>query len=236
MNRVAFCQIFLLTWIPLFLLQEGCFVMASPVPIVQLGDPILHDNARALSMDEIHSPYIQSIIQTMHDTVHGTGVGLAAPQIGYSLQIVVIEDLPEYIDRLPLEVREERGRKAIPFHVLINPKIIWMDQEKALFFEGCLSISNSARIVPRAKHLSVEFLDEKGERHEVIAEGWYARILQHEIGHLHGTLFIDVSDPHTAVTMEEYKTKWLYARATDIKQFYDEQLKKENTDYQGTEW
>ena len=76
------------------------------------------------------------------------------------------------------------------------------------------------RIVHGEKRLAVEFLDEKGESHEVIAEGWYARILQHEIGHLHGTLFIDVSDPRTEVTMEEYKAKWLYARAIDIKRFY----------------
>lgn len=215
----------------LFLLQEGCFVMASPAPIVQLGNPVLRDKARALSIDEIRSPYIQSIIQTMHDTVHGIGVGLAAPQIGYSLQIAVIEDLQEYIDRLSPEVREERGRKAIPFHVLINPKIIWMDQDEALFFEGCLSISNDARVVPRAKRLAVEFLDEKGERHNVIAEGWYARILQHEIGHLHGILLIDVSDPRTEVTMEEYKAKWLYTRAIDIKKFYDGQIKKEKADF-----
>ena len=220
MNKFAWGRIFLLTWMTFFLLQEGYFVMASPAPIVQLGDPVLRGNARALSMDEIHSPYIKSIIQTMHDTVHGTGVGLAAPQIGYPLQIAVIEDLQEYIDRLPPKVHKERGRKAIPFHVLINPKIIWMDQDEALFFEGCLSISNSVRIVPRAKRLAVEFLDEKGESHEVIAEGWYARILQHEIGHLHGTLFIDVSDPRTEVPMEEYKAKWLYARAMDIKQLY----------------
>src|SRR3990167_10704761 len=160
MNRVAFCQIFLLTWIPLFLLQEGCFVMASPVPIVQLGDPILHNNARALSMDEIHSPYIQSIIQTMHDTVHGTGVGLAAPQIGYSLQIAVIEDLQEYIDRLPPAVRAERGREAVPFHVIINPEIIAMSPARAYFFEGCLSVVSEARVVPRSTNIQVKFLDE----------------------------------------------------------------------------
>jgi peptide deformylase len=223
-NRILRTSIFLIIWSIVFLLG-GLSVTAAPMPIVQIGDPVLREVSRPLSMDEIHSDFIQSLIQTMHDTVHGTGVGLAAPQIGYPLQIAVIEDLQEYIDRLPPEVRTERGREVIPFHVLINPEIISLSSDRAYFFEGCLSVANEARVVPRSTNIQVKYLDENGQTHIVTAQGWYARILQHEIGHLQGTLYIDVSDPRTGVSMEEYKEKWLYARAAEVKQFYDERVK-----------
>ena len=207
------------------LLFFGAFDMATPAaPIVQLGNPVLREKAQPLSLDEIHSPKIQALIQTMRETLHGKGVGLAAPQIGFNLQIAVIEDLPEYIDKLPKAVRDERGRRAVPFHVLINPKITWMDQETALFFEGCLSVDSVARVVPRAKRIKVEFLNEQGEAQTVFAEGWYARILQHEIGHLRGVLLIDISDPRAEISMREYKEKWLYASQKEIQQFYAQQL------------
>lgn len=213
----------------LFFLQKGFAMTESMTTIVQLGNPILREKARALSLDEIQSPDIQALIQTMRDTVHGRGVGLAAPQIGYSLQIVVIEDLEKYIDPMPIKIREERGRKPIPLYTLINPKIVWMDQELAFFFEGCLSIASGAAIVPRAARVEVAYLNEFGEKRIIRAEGWHARILQHEIGHLNGTLFIDIADSRTNITMDEYKEKWMYASATDIKRFYDEKVNNHYT-------
>lgn len=191
--------------------------------IVQLGDPILHNHTHELTAEEIRSAPIQDIIQTMRQTLHGIGVGLAAPQIGYPLKIAVIEDLQEFIDRLPIEVQIERERRAIPFHVLINPKITWRGAEDAYFFEACLSVSDCARITPRAKKVCVEYLDEHGIEKTVMAEGWYARILQHEIGHLNGKLFLDVSDPRMSVSMQEYKDQWLFSRAKEIKDFFDSQ-------------
>ena len=184
----------------------------------------MRKNARFLTIEEIKSIPVQELIQIMYKTVHGRGVGLAAPQIGYSLQIAVVEDLEEYISSLPIEVREERERDPVPFYVLINPKIIWLDKEEASFFEGCLSISDKARIVPRAKRITVSYLDEQGENHIITAKGWHARILQHEIGHLNKTLYIDVSDSRTEVTMDEYKNHWVYARSSEIQKFYCERM------------
>lgn len=198
--------------------------MTEAATIVQLGDPVLRKKARALTLDEIKSTEIQALIQTMCETVHGRGVGLAAVQIGYSLQIIVIEDLQDFINRIPEEICKERGRKPIPMHVLINPEIVWQDEEVDLFFEGCLSVGDDARPTPRAKQVKVTYLNEKGERQTILADGWYARILQHEIGHLNGILFIDVADARAKVTMDEYKENWMYATAADVKNFYNEKV------------
>lgn len=199
-------------------------VSSQAAEIVQLGAQILQQPARPLTQEEISSPKVQALIRTMHETVHKKGVGLAAPQIGVGLKIAVIEDLQEYIDRLPSGIAKERDRHPVAFHVLINPEILWMDPEQALFFEGCLSVPNGVRITPRAKRIEVKFLNEFGQEQRIFAEGWYARILQHEIGHLNGTLFIDIADPRTEVSIQDYLSKWLTASTAEIEQFYKDKV------------
>ena len=160
--------------------------------IRQVGEPALRQFARPLGRDELLSPPIQELIVSMRETMRDApGVGLAAPQVGFSLQIAAIEDRQEYIDKLPPGQAEERSRTAVPFHVLINPRLRPEGEETAAFFEGCLSLTGFAAIVPRARAVHVDCLNERGEPVEIFAEGWYARILQHEIDHLHGSLYID---------------------------------------------
>ena len=92
--------------------------------IVQAGDPILRTQSRPLTKEEIASSSIQQLIELMRDAMReAPGVGLAAPQIGVPIQLAVIEDRAQYIDGLSEEELAERQRAAIPFHVIINPKL-----------------------------------------------------------------------------------------------------------------
>lgn len=160
--------------------------------IVQIGHPVLRKQARELSREEIRSQPIQQLIEWMRETMRDApGVGLAAPQIGESLQIAVIEDRADYLEGVPDEVLAERQRVPVPFHVLINPKLTVRSAESVDFFEGCLSMHGFSAIVPRARAVRVQALNERAEPVTIDAEGWYARILQHETDHLFGTVYID---------------------------------------------
>jgi peptide deformylase len=177
--------------------------------IVLAGEAVLRAQAHTLKPKEILSKKTQRLIEEMRETMReAPGVGLAAPQIGVSLQIAVIEDRAEYHAKATAEQLAERGRRPVPFHVLINPKIVSRDDTGAKFFEGCLSVEGYTAIVPRATRVTVEFLNERAEPTRVEAEGWYARILQHEIDHLNGLLYIDRMYPQTFCTMENYDRLW----------------------------
>ena len=176
--------------------------------IVQAGDPVLRKQSRPLTKDEIGSPSIQLLIELMRNTMReAPGVGLAAPQIGKSLQLAVIEDRAEYLTRLSADELAETQRAAIPFHVVINPKLTILDKS-AKFFEGCLSVTGYQAIVDRALSVRVECLNERGEEITIKAQGWYARILQHEIDHLNGTLYIDRMKTRTLTNAENMTKFW----------------------------
>src|SRR5262249_49612743 len=177
--------------------------------IVQAGDPVLRKQSRPLTKEEIASPSIQQLIELMRDTMReAPGVGLAAPQIGVPIQLAVIEDRAAYIDGISAEDLAERQRAEIPFHVIINPKLSFLDDSSVEFFEGCLSVEGYSAIVDRALNVSVECLNERGEETTIEAHGWYARILQHEIDHLNGTLYIDRMKTRTLTTAENMFRFW----------------------------
>ena len=160
--------------------------------IVQVGDPVLRGCARALAPDEIACRDIQELIAHMHETMlDAPGVGLAAPQVGFALQLAVIEDREDYLKDISAQQLAERERRPVSFHVIVNPRITSVSEDTVDFFEGCLSLAGFSAIVPRAERVRVECLDERGERKTIEASGWYARILQHEIDHLQGKLYID---------------------------------------------
>ena len=177
--------------------------------IVQAGDPVLRKQSRPLTKDEIRSASIQLLIELMRDTMReAPGVGLAAPQIGKSIQLAVIEDRADYVERLSADELEETQRSAIPFHVIINPKLTLLGNSSAQFFEGCLSVAGYQAVVDRALNVRVECLNERGEEVTIKAHGWYARILQHEIDHLNGTLYIDRMKTRTLATGENMQRYW----------------------------
>jgi peptide deformylase len=171
--------------------------------IVQTGDPVLRQIARPLSVDEIRSDATRRLIEEMRETMRAApGVGLAAPQIGESIQLAVIEDRIDYTKDVSSEELAVRQRSAVDFHVIINPKISIVGEATVDFFEGCLSVEGFVAIVSRAVNVRVECLNERAEPITITAEGWYARILQHEIDHLNGTLYIDRMHTRSFSTVE----------------------------------
>ncbi|HEY1339246.1 MAG TPA: peptide deformylase, partial [Bryobacteraceae bacterium] len=153
--------------------------------IRQAGDAVLRRPARPLSKSDITSPGIQDLIEWMRETMRDApGVGLAAPQIGLPLQLAVIEDRAELLKSIPPERLAERRRQPVPFQVLINPRLE-LGGAEAEFFEGCLSVAGFSAVVPRAIEVRVDCLDHRGEPLTFTAEGWHARIVQHETDHLH---------------------------------------------------
>jgi peptide deformylase len=180
-----------------------------PLTIVQAGEPVLRRPARALRPNEIRSREIRELIQQMKEAMHAApGVGLAAPQIGQGIQLAVIEDRPEYTKDWTPEQLADRERKPVPFHVIINPRITLLGDERIEFFEGCLSLANLMALVPRARRVRVECVDEKGEAKVIAAGGWYARILQHEIDHLGGSMYVDRMYPRSLMTVDNYTHHW----------------------------
>lgn len=176
--------------------------------IVQVGEPVLRQAARRLTPDDIRSRDTQQLIEWMRETMYDApGVGLAAPQVGLGLQLAVIEDKPEYIKDNPAAAKE-RDRKPVPFHVIVNPAITLLDDAGIEFFEGCLSLAGFTAVVPRARRVRVDCLDHNGKSKTIEASGWYARILQHEIDHLQGTVYIDRMYARTFMEMENYTRHW----------------------------
>jgi peptide deformylase len=187
--------------------------------ITQAGEPVLRAPARPLSLEEIGSGEIQRLIEAMKETMRDApGVGLAAPQVGYSLRLAVIEDRPEYTRDASPQQLSERERKAVLFHVIINPQLSLVANREVEFFEGCLSVTGFMAIVPRAKKVRVECLNEAAEPRIIEASGWYARILQHEIDHMQGTLYTDRMLARSWTTVENYQRYWKEKAIAEVKQ------------------
>ncbi len=181
----------------------------TPLEIVQVGDPVLRQRARPLSLEELASTRIQQLIVDMRETMRAApGVGLAAPQIGESIQLVVIEDPPAYHAKLSAEELAARERESVPFHVLVNPTVTIRTDEVVAAFEGCLSFDGFSMVVPRARKVRVEALDENGRRVVKVATGWYARILQHEVDHLRGIVCVDRMESRTLTTSPNLVKHW----------------------------
>lgn len=177
--------------------------------ICQAGELVLRHPARELTTEEILAESTQELIAAMFETMRAApGVGLAAPQIGLPLQLAVIEDPAEFIEKLPPGHAAERERAPVAPHVIINPRLRPVGSEKAQFFEGCLSLPGFTAIVPRALTVRVECLNARAEPVTIEAHGWYARILQHEIDHLHGKLYIDRMLSRSFMGRENFERYW----------------------------
>jgi peptide deformylase len=185
--------------------------------IVSVGEPVLRASSQQLSNEELLSPRVQSLIEYMRETVRDApGVGLAAPQVGESIQLAVIEDRIEYHKTLSETELKERDRREIAFHVIVNPVIELLGDSTETFFEGCLSLPGYVALVPRAKRVRVTCLDHRGKSRAIEASGWYARILQHEIDHLHGKLYVDRMDTRSLSTLDNYTRHWKNAKTTSV--------------------
>ena len=197
--------------------------MTKPAPpetleIVQVGDPVLRQTTKQLTPEELASPDIQQLIVAMRDTMRAApGVGLAAPQIGVSLALAVIEDTAEYQKGHKPERLAAFERTPIDFHVIVNPVLRFVGDEMVEHFEGCLSFASFHMVVARSRKVHVDALDEHGQPISIDASGWYARILQHEIDHLNGIVCCDRMDSRTLSTGENFPRFWAGKSASDVK-------------------
>lgn len=186
--------------------------------IVQVGHPVLRQAARELAKEEIRSREIRNLIANMRETMReAPGVGLAAPQIGLPLRLAVIEDRKDYHKELSPDQLALRERHSVAFHVIINPEISEVKDRTVELYEGCLSLAGFLAVVPRAQSVKVECLDEKGNPRVIEASGWYARILQHEIDHLRGALYLDRMHTRTLTSMENWNQFWKGKPIEDVR-------------------
>jgi peptide deformylase len=144
------------------------------------------------------------------------GVGLAAPQIGASIQLAVMEDGPDRWGHLSEEERAEKERDPLAFSVLVNPVISPVDEDdRVSFFEGCLSVPGLMGIVARYRSVHVEALDGHGRPVDRVFSGWAARIVQHEIDHLHGHLYLDRVETRSLSSAANYARFWAGGSPSD---------------------
>lgn len=170
---------------------------------VQFGDPLLRLVARQLPTVEITSTKTKQLVAEMQATLRTKklGVGLAAPQIGESIALAIILIQPT-----------EHRPDVEPFELaVINPKITETFGYRKQLWEGCISAGSSGKAdlfakVPRYKKVRVKFYDQHGKLHEQIFEDLQAHVVQHEVDHLNGVLFVDkVKDTTSYMTYSEYK-------------------------------
>jgi peptide deformylase len=172
------------------------------IGILQAGHQLLRSPAAAVPPRLFNSSALTDLIGLMKMAMRDApGVGLAAPQIGVPLQVIVLEDTEALMRFLTPPEREERARSPVPFQAWINPSMKPMSDEQAELFEGCLSVPGFEAKVKRYVHIEVDGFDEAGKRKGPIEmRGWPARIVQHEIDHLNGTLYVDRMDSKTLAT------------------------------------
>jgi peptide deformylase len=163
-----------------------------------MGHPILRKVAQKVKPEVIKTRQFQDFIQDLQDSMkHYGGIGIAAPQVGESLQVCVIE--LESINRYGEEVH-------LPFTVFINPEIEYLTEEQQGFWEGCLSVPGLRGFVERPQKIKVKYLDGEGLAQELTTQGFLATVIQHELDHLFGTLYIDrIKDPKLLTYQEEFE-------------------------------
>ena len=163
-------------------------------PVLRLGDPRLFQLAS--EVDEFKHPELDALIEDLFDTMAAEdGVGLAAPQIGVGLRVVIFgfDSNPRYPDN-----------DAVPKTILINPQIIPLSEDKEDGWEGCLSVPGMRGVVSRLTHIRYTGFDAMGAAIEVSASGFHARVVQHEIDHLDGIIYTQrLSDSHKFGFTEE---------------------------------
>ena len=172
--------------------------------VAKLGNPILRQISKQVDLKELADQQgeLQDFIDDMIDTMREEdGVGLAAPQVNRSLQIVALEY--ENNERYPDE-------SSIPLTVLINPVLSDYGEEKVLGWESCLSLVDFRGLVPRSTSVTLKAYDRDGDRIEKRATGFEAVVLQHEIDHLNGKVFLDRMEDLTKLAyQEEFEEFWL---------------------------
>jgi peptide deformylase len=186
--------------------------MSGPgvLPIVECGDPVLRRPAQPVDPSDLRTSELQRLIAQLRATMEAApGVGLAAPQVGVPIQLAVLQDGPERWGQLTEEERTVRERNGLDFTVLVNPVLrLAGDPEQVSFYEGCLSVPGLTGVVARHRSVRVEALDEDGQPVDQVFSGWAARIVQHEVDHLRGRLYLDRVQTRSLSTAGSYVRLW----------------------------
>lgn len=154
------------------------------LPVYLYGHPVLRRVSEPIDKEY---PDLSKLVEDMYSSMYlSEGVGLAAPQIGKNIRLIVIDASP-----MGENFPECEGRKL----TLINPEIEILDGEKVTRSEGCLSLPGLSENVPRVEHIRLRWLDENFEQHEEEMSGFLSRIVQHEFDHLEGKLYVDHISP-----------------------------------------
>jgi peptide deformylase len=174
-------------------------VAVAVLEIRELGDPVLRVPARPVGAEELASEETQRLIDDMIETMRAAdGAGLAAPQVGVSLRIAVIE-VREGNPRYPY-------KPPIPLTVIVNPELTPLDPATFVTNEGCLSMPNLRGDLKRFENVGVRYLDRRGRPHEETRRGLTAGTFQHEVDHLDGILFVDrMADMSSLSTWAEFE-------------------------------
>lgn len=168
----------------------------------KLGNPVLRQKAKEVTFSELQSPVMQKLIDNMVETMHEyNGLGLAAPQVHETLQIAVIE----------VEKSKQYPRAPhIPLLVLVNPVFIKKSDAIQQGWEGCLSVEGFRGVVPRSREVEIQYLDRYGKEQQLGAKDFLAVVIQHEIDHLAGRVFLDqMQDLSTLTHLKEYERFWV---------------------------
>ncbi len=174
--------------------------------IAQMGNPVLRKRAEPVSAAELKDARTEFLIESMIASMreHG-GAGLAAPQVHVSKQILVVEARRGDDE----DEADEAAGEGIPLTVLVNPEITSFSPEVQEGWEGCLSVREIWGRVRRSRAVTVKALTRAGKETEIRAEGFYAVVLQHEIDHLYGKIFLDrMDDMSTLCFSTEYRNHW----------------------------
>lgn len=165
--------------------------------IAQLGNPILRQQAKALSTEQWkeYATFFSDLESLM---LNHQGVGIAAPQVSESLRAFIVASSPNA--RYP-------HAPAMAPTLMLNPEIYWMSEEKEKDWEGCLSIPGIRALVPRSTKISVGYEQLDGQKIRCELSGFIARIFQHELDHLNGIVFLDRADSHDYATEAEYRKR-----------------------------
>lgn len=173
-----------------------------------MGHPVLRQRARPLTAEEIGSDRLRALTNDMIDTLHDYGgIGLAAPQVGESIRLAIIEitDTASRYGEIP----------TLPLAVFINPQIEVLDPATRGYWEGCLSVPGLRGFVERPQKIRVRYIGADGERGTLELDGFLATVFQHEFDHLDGTLYIDRLRDSTLLSFEEEFVRYLAPRETE---------------------
>ncbi|HVR71520.1 MAG TPA: peptide deformylase [Vicinamibacteria bacterium] len=153
--------------------------------VARLGHPAIRATAREVPAEKVSSPELQRLLDDMVETMHEyDGVGLAGPQVHVGLRVAVLE----------VPGSDQRAREPVPLMAIVNPRLAPIGDEMVPGWEGCLSVPDLRGVVPRHRRVRLRALDRQGQAIDLEAQGFFARVLQHECDHLDGGVYLDRMD------------------------------------------